>query len=213
MLVLSADFLASASANDQLPAPIYAEVAFAGRSNVGKSSLINTLLQRKKLVRTSSTPGCTRGINVFRVGVRVPGEPSVDGIFDCVDLPGYGYAKRSKAERKKWGPLIEEFLATRVGLRAVVVIIDARRGLMEDDEDLVEFLKAINRRVVLVVTKLDKLPRNQHKPRLKEIQQKAKVRVFGFSSANAFGREELFGHLLKVCSIEAANTVDASCES
>ena len=107
MDVLDAEFVAGATALGQLPAPTFAEVAFAGRSNVGKSSLINNLVQRKKLVRTSSAPGCTRAINIFRVRLRTDGD---EAHLDLVDLPGYGYAQRSKAERKAWGPLIEGFL-------------------------------------------------------------------------------------------------------
>jgi ribosome biogenesis GTP-binding protein YsxC/EngB len=103
------------------------EVAFAGRSNVGKSSLINTLVQRKGLVRTSGTPGCTRQINFFSIRARD------DFALVCVDLPGYGFAKRSKGEREQWADLIEGYLKRRPTLRALVLLVDARRGLEEDD--------------------------------------------------------------------------------
>jgi len=112
--VTSAAFEAGATTLGSLPPPTVPEVAFAGRSNVGKSSLMNALLERKALVRTSSTPGCTRAINLFAVGLD-------DGAaYRMVDLPGYGYAKLSKAERGRWGEMIEGYLERRTTLRAVV---------------------------------------------------------------------------------------------
>lgn len=193
--VIDATFIAGATALGRLPPPILAEVAFAGRSNVGKSSLINSLVQRKKLVRTSSTPGCTRGINIFRIRLRGDTE------LDFVDLPGYGYAKRSKAERKAWGPLIESFLSARAGLRAVVVIIDVRRGIEEDDEQLIEFLQHIGQHVIVVATKTDKIPANQRKPRLKEVQKSSKARIFGYAAPTGDGREALMRVLMKAAHV------------
>ncbi|MCB9633949.1 MAG: YihA family ribosome biogenesis GTP-binding protein [Sandaracinus sp.] len=199
MEVLEAEFVAAASALPQLPAPVLAEVAFAGRSNVGKSSLINALTQRKKLVRTSSTPGATRGINLFRLKLRVPvpEAEAVLGEMDLVDLPGYGYAKRSKSERKSWGPLIEGFLRTRPGLRAVVVIVDARRGPEEDDAELLEFLDYIERPALVVATKLDKLPKNQQKLAVEAVSRTVGRRVFGFSAETGQGREPLWRSILR----------------
>lgn len=196
--VLEAEFIAAASALDQMPAPVLAEVAFAGRSNVGKSSLINGLTSRKKLVRTSSTPGATRGINLFRLRLRVPNEPEpVEAEMDLVDLPGYGYAKRSKSERKSWGPLIESFLRTRAGLRAVVVIVDARRGPEEDDEELLQFLEHIETPSIVVATKLDKLPKNQQKLAVEAVERAAGCRVYGFSAETGQGRDPLWRAILK----------------
>ncbi|MCA9614204.1 MAG: ribosome biogenesis GTP-binding protein YsxC, partial [Myxococcales bacterium] len=169
------------------------------RSNVGKSSLINALTQRKKLVRTSSTPGATRGINLFRLKLRVPvpEAEAVLGEMDLVDLPGYGYAKRSKSERKSWGPLIEGFLRTRPGLRAVVVIVDARRGPEEDDAELLEFLDYIERPALVVATKLDKLPKNQQKLAVEAVSRTVGRRVFGFSAETGQGREPLWRSILR----------------
>ncbi|MCA9529547.1 MAG: YihA family ribosome biogenesis GTP-binding protein [Myxococcales bacterium] len=195
MDVLDARFVAAATAYDQLPAPMFAEVAFAGRSNVGKSSLINSLLARKKLVRTSSTPGCTRGIHVFRVLLRGGAE------LDLVDLPGYGYAKRSKAERRAWGDLIERFLEARPGLRAVVVIVDVRRGLEDDDAQLIEYLDHLGQRVLVVATKLDKLPASQRKPRLAALRADIGRPVFGYSAQTGDGRDKLSRALLRACAI------------
>src|SRR5687768_10668543 len=130
MDIVDAQFLTTAMNAATLPPPLFAELAFAGRSNVGKSSLINSLAQRTKLARTSSTPGCTRGLNLFRLTLRGGAQ------LDFVDLPGYGYAQRSKDERKSWGPMIEGFLKKRVGLRGVVILVDERRGLESEEHDV-----------------------------------------------------------------------------
>src|SRR5260221_10017991 len=133
--VVEAQFVAGAVDNASLPAPALAEIAFAGRSNVGKSSLLNTMMQRRGLARTSGTPGCTRQLNVFEVRC-------ADGLtLHFVDLPGYGWARRSKAERGQWQGMIEGYLRGRASLRAVVVIVDVRRGLEEEERQLVEFLQ------------------------------------------------------------------------
>ena len=198
--VADAHFVASATAVGQLPAPSFAEVAFAGRSNVGKSSLINALLERKKLVRTSSTPGCTRGLNLFRVQILEP-----TGTFDFVDLPGYGYAKRSRSERAAWGPMIEGFLERRVGLRGVVAIVDVRRGFEGDEQDLLEFLAHVGRPAILVATKLDKIPRNRRKLRLAELSRAMGRRVHGFSAESGEGRDPLWRDLLRTLDIVGAD--------
>ena len=201
MDVLDAQFVAGADSVPGLPAPAFAEVAFAGRSNVGKSSLINNLVQRNKLVRTSSTPGCTRGINIFRVRFRGGAE------MDLVDLPGYGYAKRSKKERKSWGPLIETFLEVRPGLRAVVLIVDVRRGLQEDDVQLLEYLEHLGHPAIVVATKLDKLAPNKRKPALSKVQKSTKHRVLGYSATESLGRKDLWHLILKRSAISLSTPV------
>lgn len=201
MDVLDAEFVAGATAFEQLPAPTYAEVAFAGRSNVGKSSLINSLVARKKLVRTSSDPGCTRAINIFRVRLRAE---DVEGHIDLVDLPGYGYARRSKAERRSWGPLIETFLSHRAGLRGVVVIVDIRRGFQDDDAQLIEFLDSVSVQPILVATKLDKLPTSKRKPALSALRKDTGLSVFGYSSVTQEGRDALWRKLLRIGAIAEA---------
>lgn len=195
MQVNDARFVAGATRLEQLPPPAFAEIAFAGRSNVGKSSLINCLVNRRKLVRTSGTPGCTRAINVFRV--TLPGAE-----IDFVDLPGYGYAQRSKQERRSWGPLIESFLRERPGLRGVVVIVDVRRGLEDDDRQLVEFLDHVEREPILVATKLDKLAASKRKPALARLRADAGRRVHGFSASEAIGRDDLWRELLRRAAVE-----------
>ena len=156
--VQSAEFVAAARRPAELPPPTKLEIAFVGRSNVGKSSLLNKLLNRKGLARTSSTPGCTRQINFFDV-------KSVAGLeLMLVDLPGYGFASRSKNERKEWAELIEHYLLERSTLRAAAVLFDSRRGMEPDDADALELITQHGRvsrqppEVILVATKIDKLP-------------------------------------------------------
>lgn len=203
MDVLEAEFIAGSTAFEQLPAPVFAEIAFAGRSNVGKSSLINSLVQRKKLVRTSGAPGCTRAINIFRVRLRTE---ETEGHLDLVDLPGYGYAQRSKAERKSWGPLIEDFLVRRPGLRGAVVIVDVRRGVQPDDEQLIEFLQSVQVTPILVATKFDKLPTSKRKPALAALRRELSLPVGSYSSVTGEGRDLLWKRILEASNIEEAPT-------
>jgi GTP-binding protein len=202
MDVLDAQFIAGATAIGQLPAPTFAEVAFAGRSNVGKSSLINSLVGRKKLVRTSSAPGCTRAINIFRARLRTE---SGEAHLDLVDLPGYGYAQRSKAERRSWGPLIEGFLRERPGLRGAVVILDIRRGAEDDDAQLLEFLESVEVTPIIVATKIDKLPASKRKPALAALGAQLGRRIVAYSSVTGDGRDQLWKRILAVTSIERAD--------
>lgn len=199
MQVLDASYVATANDQSALPPPAYAEVAFAGRSNVGKSSLINRLVGRKKLVRTSSTPGCTRGLSLFRARLRV-GEGD-DARIDLVDLPGYGFAKRSKKERRAWGPMIEGFLRERAGLRAVIVIVDVRRGPEDDDLDLVAYLEELGVAPIVVATKLDKLPASKRKPALAALGVRLGTKPVGFSAVTGDGVEELWRRILSVASV------------
>ncbi len=199
MDVLDAQFVAGATAFSQLPVPTFAEVAFAGRSNVGKSSLINDLVRRKKLVRTSSSPGCTRAINIFRVRLRTDGQ---EAHLDLVDLPGYGYAQRSKAERRSWGPLIEGFLRDRPGLRGAVVILDVRRGLQDEDVQLLEFLEAVDVTPIVVVTKIDKLPANKRKLAVAALRREIGRPLVAYSAVTGEGRDALWKRILAVSGIE-----------
>ena len=130
MIIKSAEFVTSATKPSQYPKRALPEIAFAGRSNVGKSSLINTLVNRKHLVKTSSTPGRTQLINFF----------DINGRMGIVDLPGYGYAKVPVSVRKKWGPMIETYLSERETLRGVVVIMDIRRIPRQEELNLLAWL-------------------------------------------------------------------------
>jgi GTP-binding protein len=151
------------------------------------------MLARKGLARTSRTPGCTRQINFFDVAVA--GGPEL--VF--VDLPGYGYAKVSKQESRDWKNLLEGYLQERTSLEAVVVLVDARRGVEQDERDLVEFLRLREGLPVFVaVTKLDKLSKSEQKPRLAAIERESGVKVIGTSAETGAGREELWARLLRV---------------
>jgi GTP-binding protein len=194
--VVEASFVAGAPSVDKLPAPALAEIAFAGRSNVGKSSLMNALLDRRNLVRTSNTPGRTREINVFLA-------KTLDGLaLHLVDLPGYGYAKVSKTEKKSWGPMMEGYLASRPTLRAIVLLVDIRRGVEDDDRELFRYVASArnadeNRplQVVVVATKLDKLALAKQKPAVLAIKTAAKLPVLGFSAVTGAGKNELWARL------------------
>lgn len=144
------EFYWSAEKPDALPPADLPEVAFAGRSNVGKSSLINALLDRKNLVRTSGTPGQTRALNFFDIGKR----------FALVDMPGYGYAKASKTDQKDWQKLLKSYLRGRVTLRLACVLIDARHGIKDTDKDMLRLMgeAAVPTRIVL--TKADELKKD-----------------------------------------------------
>lgn len=197
MDVLDAQFVTTAMNVGQLPPPLYAEVAFAGRSNVGKSSLINSLAQRKKLARTSSTPGCTRGLNLFRLTLRG------DARVDFVDLPGYGFAQRSKTERLSWGPMIENFLEQRVGLRGVILLVDVRRGIEAEEAELLDYLSHIQKKALVVATKIDRLPVSQRKPAVFKLAQRSGVKALPFSSHTGEGRDALWRAILSLCAIGA----------
>ena len=197
--VQHAEFVAAARRPAELPPPTKLEIAFVGRSNVGKSSLLNKLLNRRGLARTSSTPGCTRQINFFDVR-------SVSGLeIMLVDLPGYGYASRSKQERKEWAELIESYLLERATLRAAAVLFDARRGLEPDDADAVELITQHGRvsrvapEVVLVATKVDKVPARS-RPKL-ENQRIATRRVVPFSTEDAESTNAVWRALLRAAQL------------
>lgn len=192
--VKSARFLAAATNVAELPPPMFAELAFAGRSNVGKSSLINSLLSRRRLVRTSGIPGCTRGLNLFRVELDV-------GVLDLVDLPGYGYAKRSKAERLSWQPMIEGFLRYRAGLRGIVLIIDVRRGVTEEDRTLIAFATHIHRQLLLVGSKVDKISRSRRKTTLEALGAALQMPILPYSAETGEGRDALWAALLELSSL------------
>lgn len=180
----NADILLSATNKSHYPQDDIPEVALAGRSNVGKSSFINTMLNRKNLARTSGKPGKTQLLNFF----------NIDDKLRFVDVPGYGYARVSKKEREKWGKMIEEYLTSRENLRAVVSLVDLRHEPSADDVQMYEFLKYYEIPVILVATKADKIPRgkwNKHESMIKKKLDFDKTDTFIiFSSVNKTGLEE-----------------------
>jgi len=185
LIVRELEFLGGmAKAGGWRPPADLPEVAIAGRSNVGKSSLINRLLRRKKTARVSNTPGRTRQINFFKV----------NQAFVLADLPGYGYAKVSKVLRAEWPPLVEGYLRQSPTLRGVVQLLDIRHGPTDDDLMMLEFLAAAHVPVLAVLTKMDKLSRGEVARRLTEITDVIRVepdQVIAFSAVTGAGRDEL----------------------
>jgi len=172
---------------EQFPDSDRLEVAFVGRSNVGKSSMINAMLNRKSLVRTSQSPGKTRTINFFEV----------EQNWYFVDLPGYGYAKVSRSESEKWGEMIEGYLKDRAKLVALVLLLDIRHEPSDNDKMLYDWCKHYELPVVLVATKSDKIKRSQLQKHTAMIKRGlgAEEAVLPFSSLDKAGREELWGLL------------------
>ncbi len=179
-------FLKSAFQEKQYPPEDKPEIAFAGRSNVGKSTLINVLVNRKGIARISSKPGRTQALNFFYV----------DNRFYLVDLPGYGYARVPLEVKKSWGKMVETYLMKRSNLRAVLVILDIRRDPTSGDRDLLNWLKQYGIYVILVLTKTDKLSKNQNISRGKRIgiqlEGFSKDKPVMFSSKTRVGREKIW---------------------
>ncbi|MGI6587135.1 MAG: ribosome biogenesis GTP-binding protein YihA/YsxC [Lutisporaceae bacterium] len=190
MIIKNCRFIKSAVLQDQYPELNLPEIAFSGRSNVGKSSLINSLLGRKKLVKTSSSPGKTRLINFFLVNDRLV----------LVDLPGYGYAAVSKSQKQAWRKMIEDYLRFRENLENVVLLVDIRHEPTADDKLMYDFLKYYKGSVIIVATKMDKINRSSVSKNLNIIKQKLGVGpndiLIPYSSRTHTGREELWEALL-----------------
>ncbi len=162
------------------------EIAFFGRSNVGKSTLINTLLGRRQIARTSKTPGKTRSANYFLINHR----------FLFVDMPGYGYAKVSKAEKRRWMEIIDRYLESRTGAKGVVQLLDIRREPTPDDREMTMVLQRMGRKVCLVFNKIDKYKRSEIEKRIAEnlraIEVSGDAAVIPFSSVSGVGKRELW---------------------
>lgn len=189
MIIKSSEFVISAVKRAQYPKDERAEIAFVGRSNVGKSSIINAITNRKKLARVSQTPGKTRLINFF----------IINDDFYLVDLPGYGYAKVSKQEKESWGKTIETYLCDREELKRVVLLVDSRHKPTADDIMMHEWIKHYGYDVIVVATKSDKLSNNELAKSRKIIRETLKLnkedKLYFFSSVNKKGRDELIDNL------------------
>lgn len=186
MIIKRCDFITSAVSPNQYPDTDLPEIAFSGRSNVGKSSLINSLLNRKKLVKVSSNPGKTRTINFFLVNEQ----------FVLVDLPGYGYAAVSRSIKEQWGKMIEDYLKYREKLKNVVLLVDIRHAPTTDDKLMYDFIKYYRKSVILAATKLDKITKTALNKNLGVIKNTLGIDekdiLVPYSSETHQGRDELW---------------------
>jgi GTP-binding protein len=186
MIIKKAEIIISAVKKHQYPETEVPEIAFSGRSNVGKSSLINALVNRKKLARTSSEPGKTQTINFY----------NINDEFNFVDLPGYGYAKVSKSEKNKWGSMIETYLKERKQLREVILLVDIRHEPTINDIQMYEWIKSYNFTGYVIATKADKLSKSQQIKNLTTIKKTLKIKenelIYPFSASSKYCIEEVW---------------------
>jgi GTP-binding protein len=185
LVIRSLEFIGGmATAAGWRPEPSLPEIAFAGRSNVGKSSLLNRLVRRKAFARVSKTPGRTREINFFRV----------NDAFVLADLPGYGYAQISKERKREWQPLIEGYLRRSATLRGVVQLLDVRHDPSKDDLQMLDFLADMEIPTIIVATKTDKLSKGAVASRMRELMEQLhleETQMIPFSATTGTGRDEL----------------------
>lgn len=187
MKVTSSKYSVSAVKESQYPKDNLDEIALAGRSNVGKSSLINTLLNRKNLARTSSAPGKTQTLNFYLVNDE----------FYLVDVPGYGYAKVSKSQRESFGVMIQDYLETRANLKALILLIDSRHEPTKDDIAMYEYAQYLKLPILVILTKIDKLKKNQQNKAISSLKKsidinKPNVTVISFSSVTGLHKDEVW---------------------
>lgn len=204
MDVLSAEFAAEARTQSAIPDGALPEIAIAGRSNVGKSTLLNAIGQRHGLARVSRTPGCTRGVVMFDLAFRNGARLRI------VDLPGYGFAQRSKTERRGWGPLIEDYLMSRKVLRGVLILVDSRRGPEEEEVDLAGYLRTLGIPYALAATKIDKMARAERGLALDRMAKAHNVRVYGVSGETGEGRDALVKAMIRMAGVDPAPPGDGS---
>lgn len=193
MIIRKAELLITAAKKEQYPETVVPEIAFAGKSNVGKSSMINALLNRRSLARTSSQPGKTQTINFY----------NINDMINFVDLPGYGYAKVSKTEREKWAKMIDTYLHNRPQLREVILLVDIRHEPSKNDVQMYEWIKDCGYTGYIIAAKADKLSRSQQIRSVAVIKKTLELTdsklIIPFSSVSKSGSEEiwtLFEHLL-----------------
>lgn len=192
MIIKKAEFITSAAKKGQYPALGPAEIAFAGRSNVGKSSLINLLTGQRKLAKVSQNPGKTRTINFF----------NIDDTWRIVDLPGYGYAKVSKSESESWGKMMEDYLENRENLKIVVQLVDCRHEPTAQDKQMYDYLRYYNLSGLVVATKADKLSKNELNKNLamirKELELSQDEKLVAVSALNKTGVDQLLNEIGRV---------------
>lgn len=191
MIIKKSEFVISAVSAQGYPQLGYPEIVFAGRSNVGKSSLINCLLNRKNLARCSSSPGKTRTINIF----------NVNDMLYFSDLPGYGYASVSRTEKSKWGSFINEYLKTSPYIIDIVLILDIRHEPTNDDKIMYRYLKENRKNVTIVMNKCDKIAKGQYQKHISVIKKALESKddnYFLFSTVAKYGKEELWEHFDKI---------------
>ncbi|MBY2477003.1 ribosome biogenesis GTP-binding protein YihA/YsxC [Clostridioides difficile] len=190
MKIRSSEITMSAVNKSQYPAEGIPEIALAGRSNVGKSSIINTLLNRRNFARTSQTPGKTRTINFYLI----------NNEFYFVDLPGYGYAKIAKSEKEKWGGIMERYLESRQELCSILLLVDIRHEPTADDKLMYEWIKHFGYNCVVIATKADKISRGQYQKHIsiirKKLQMESNEKVIPVSSLKKTGVEELWEEIV-----------------
>ena len=196
MVIKSVELETVCGITSKLPENRLPEVAFAGKSNVGKSSLINAIMNRKALARVSSQPGKTQTINFY----------NINGAMYLVDLPGYGYAKVPQEEKAKWGPMIENYLHGSMQLKAVFLLVDIRHEPSENDRMMYDWMKEHGFPPIIIATKLDKLKASQVKEHLAVVREGLGISeeesVIPFSSLTKQGREEILSHMAKLAGIK-----------
>lgn len=190
MKIRSSEIVVSAIKKDQYPAEGLPEIALVGRSNVGKSSATNALLNRRNFARTSQTPGKTRTINFYKINDE----------FYFVDLPGYGYAKVSKSEKDKWGVIMERYLQDRQELCAIFLLVDIRHEPTNDDVMMYEWIKHFGYNCVIIATKADKISRGQYQKHISIIRKKLQLekdeKVIPLSSSKKTGVEDVWNEII-----------------
>jgi len=201
MIIRKSELLITAAKKEQYPETVVPEIAFAGKSNVGKSSMINAMLNRRNLARTSSSPGKTQTINFYNINDQ----------FNFVDLPGYGYAKVSKQEKDKWGGMIETFFKVRNQLKEVVLLVDIRHEPGKNDQQMYEWIRSFNYTGYVIATKSDKLSRSQQIKCISVIKKTLNIEdsklILPISATSKQGVEEIWSLLEKILGIEE-ETID-----
>lgn len=189
MKVVKAEIITSAAKKEQYPQTNLKEVALAGRSNVGKSSFINTIINRRNLVRTSSKPGKTQTLNFY----------NINDVLCFVDVPGYGYAKVPKAEKDKWASMMEEYFESREELGLVMLIVDLRHSPTQDDIKMYHYIKHFGIPIVVVATKADKVKKSMKQKNINQIKIKMEMDlndpIIAFSSETGEGKDQVWHYL------------------